>query len=279
MKKIIIAIVSVCAVAALGLTLFFVLGNNSEDVATTVNDEAEPNPAQDTDENTETLSKDVTITLNNGGELNLTQDISETAKVLRENDIYLSDNKNGFLKSNENGNLRIHKVESINNVFEKGNFISFSYNKNVSYFLGSETVPGYFYYFFTAHRKYDINHLSLFDDWNGDFSELKNYFNDENSISLYTHPMMLYRNGKTVPISEIKEKYGDEANTVINSYQANLTEYFKATKGWDDIQTKEYFCGIPMPGLKWGRKDPEVDSQAIIAAELAMMDWNTQYDE
>ena len=91
-----------------------------------------------------------------------------------------------------------------------------------------------------------VSRLSLFDGWKGNFSKIESYLDDENSIyygGSAPRRLAVFKDGKLVPVSELTEKYGSEADKIMDEYNGSYIEYYQNVKNMEQDQAIKYMNG------------------------------------
>ena len=190
----------------------------------------------------------LSVTLD-GVELNLKDDIGSIIKQVCDHDgCVLHAIRNFALEADENGNIYQSDKTSL----------EIRDDKDVYFFVNAfkkgpgqkaESIPGCMMFSFNNNLDFSarISRLSLLDGWKGNFSKIESYLDDENSIyygGSAPRRLAVFKDGKLVPISELTEKYGSEADKIMDEYNGSCVEYYKNVKNMEQDQAIKYMNGV-----------------------------------
>lgn len=123
--------------------------------------------------------------------------------------------------------------------------------------------------------EFQCDSISLFADWNGLMTELGNYLNADNSITLFggedKRLSAVYKDGEIVSLKEIYDEYGTEAAKV--SEYDSLKKYYEAQG--QDMATILSDNGIFNAFTLYNGDDSERDIRNAIYC--ALYDWGEKY--
>ncbi len=281
MKKVIIAIVAALVLTGVGVTLFFMLRGGDEEKPTDGADRADIADITDLsgiadkvdiddltsiingetrDNAKEESQTDVIVTVNGGTELNLTGDVGEVIrKVSDDNGLiyngrigYVLDydikTNNIFIPSGDNGD--ISKI-----IDKKDYYLGIASNKYGGGIVYTESsCSGELKYIFYQNKndkeRLIIDRISLLDGWTGKISEIDYYLNEkysiiypENDDKMSDARIVLFRDGKLIPVDEIINEYGEEAERIIIDYEGSLLQYYQDNKNIDIDEARKFMCG------------------------------------
>lgn len=189
----------------------------------------------------------LSVTLD-GVELNLKDDIGSIIKQVCDHDgCVLHATRNFALEADENGNIYQSDKTSL----------EIRDDKDVYFFVNAfkkgpgqkdESVPGCMMFGFNNNLNFSarISRLSLLDGWKGNFSKIESYLDDENSIyygGSAPRRLAVFKDGKLVPVSELTEKYGSEADKIMDEYNGSYIEYYQNVKNMEQDQAIKYMNG------------------------------------
>lgn len=190
----------------------------------------------------------LSVTLDGDVELNLKDDIGSLIKQVCDHDgCVLHTIRNFALEADENGNIYQSDKTSL----------EIRDDKDVYFFVNAfkkgpgqkdESVPGCMMFGFNNNLNFSarISRLSLLDGWKGNFSKIESYLDDENSIyygGSAPRRLAVFKDGKLVPISELTEKYGSEADKIMDEYNGSYIEYYQNVKNMEQDQAIKYMNG------------------------------------
>lgn len=238
----------------------------------------------------------LSVTLDGDVELNLKDDIGSLIKQVCDHDgCVLHAIRNFALEADENGNI-YQSDKTIQEVKDDKEVYFFVSASKKGPGLKDESVPGCMGIIFNNNLDFSarVSRLSLFDGWKGNFSKIENYLNDENSIyygGSSPRRVGVFKDGKLVPVSELTEEYGNEADKVINDYNGNLVEYYMGVKNMEKDQAMKYsdrlMGGDSIYMIKEYDKRAGDNAEGIDIAQmkrvgycmiLAMNDWGASMD-
>ena len=238
----------------------------------------------------------LSVTLD-GVELNLKDDIGSIIKQVCDHDgCVLHATRNFALEADENGNIYQSDKTSL----------EIRDDKDVYFFVNAfkkgpgqkdESVPGCMMFGFNNNLNFSarISRLSLLDGWKGNFSKIESYLDDENSIyygGSAPRRLAVFKDGKLVPVSELTEKYGSEADKIMDEYNGSHIEYYKNVKNMEQDQAIKYMNGV-MGGSMLSLpneydkiytdnnsegKDAHAIKRILYCMVLAMNDWGASMD-
>ena len=218
MKKAIIAIAAVLVLTGVGLTLFFLLRGGDEESQT-----------------------DVIVTVNGGTELNLTGDVGEVIRKVNESNGYvLEELKYSVLDyDKKTNNIYVPRDHSPKKIKDTKDYrIGIRARKN-SFLRDTPSCSGEMTFIFTTKKEDDeklsIDRITLLDGWKGNISDIDEYLNEKYSITYQglgrgfrrfdKERVALFRDGKLVPVDEITDEYGKEAERIIFDYKLDMNNY------------------------------------------------------
>ena len=207
---------------------------------------------------------DVIVTINGDPELNLTGDVAEVIRKVEEDNGLVYNNNLRLLHVNNNGDVYVKKGEGEKS-FEilsksKDYFVTIDGGIFSSLSISNKEVPGYLNYEFYESAINGENlkiKISTLKDWDGAFSSIENYMMEKNGLNhideededkkkiieaLKTAPVVYFKNGKIVPLSDIIEKYWDEAKKITEEY-GDIYNYYMQTKNWSIEEALKYIHG------------------------------------
>ena len=247
-------------------------------------------------EKEETNVGGLSVTLD-GVELNLKEDIGSIIKQVCDHDgCVFHAIRNIGLEADENGNI----YQSDKTLLEIKD------DKDVYFFINAfkkgsgakdESIPGCMMFSFNNNLDFSarISRLSLLDGWKGNFSKIESYLDDENSIyygGSAPRRLAVFKDGKLVPVSELTEKYGSEADKIMDEYNGSCVEYYKNVKNMEQDQAIKYMNGV-MGGSMISSpneydkiytdnnsegKDARAIKRILYCMVLAMNDWGASMD-
>ena len=239
----------------------------------------------------------LSVTLDGDVELNLKDDIGSIIKQVCDHDgCVLHAIRNFALEADENGNIYQSDKTSL----------EIRDDKDVYFFVNAfkkgpgqkdESIPGCMMFGFNNNLNFSarISRLSLLDGWKGNFSKIESYLDDENSIyygGSAPRRLAVFKDGKLVPISELTEKYGSEADKIMDEYNGSYIEYYQNVKNMEQDQAIKYMNGVmggSMLSLPNGYdkiytdnnsegKDAHAIKRILYCMVLAMNDWGASMD-
>ncbi len=215
---------------------------------------------------------EVTVTVNKNVKLDITGKLQDCIKAV-------CDDGGGVLDSLQGG---LYKVDENGIIYKEKD----PFGNSASYVtcIGLEQIPniemakvGYINYSFG--EEYTCDAFSLFEGWDGEFSKIGDYLNDENSISLEAenggsgYRIAAFKNGEIVPIEEINEKYGAKAEEIAG--HGSLINYFED----EDITygNNEAVNCIPTSYVNYRNND--LQPLQFYALYSALLEWGPEYAE
>ena len=221
----------------------------------------------------------VTVTMSKNVKLDLTGHMGQVVRALVENNGYVQHiSANEFVTADEDGNVYFLDADASEILGKKKPVIGIlpgKYNTQ----LGVD-CRGYIQYSFNSEYYSGIKELSLLEGWNGDFSKLDNYLTDENSIHSGQYRFAVFKGGKVVSLSELRERYGAEA-AELGDFR-KLRQYLMHIYGQASQKINRLTSGIVGDTRKiiepWtsGRSELTDDDQTNICCMfLAMIDWGS----
>ncbi len=181
MKKIIIAAVSFCVLAAAGVVLFFVLRSKTGKAGITV-----------------TLKKT---------QIDITKDVADVISAVDDEGYYVMEFRKLIrLKATKSGKIKLSDDKLSVSELSSGEHRLFGVAGGPTSLEHDDDDFGYITYVFDdTHLK--CKGLSLLPDWNGKISKLDNYLDDENSFDNGKLLVAFFKNGKIVKLDDIFDEY------------------------------------------------------------------------